>query len=56
MTSVVFGSSNSNFTCFRNLRCLDQKVYFSDLQRKKSIFRIFAEKCSDNAACEEPTK
>ena len=56
MTTVVFGSSNSNFTCFRNLRCLDQKVYFLDLYKGKNIFRIFAEKCSDNAACEESTK
>ena len=44
MTSVVFGSSNSNFTCFRNLRCLDQKVYFSDLQRKKNLYLEYLQK------------
>merc|ERR1719510_2393134 len=36
MTAVVFGSSNSNFTCFRNLRCLDQKKNVLIMQHVKN--------------------
>ena len=33
-----------------------ESIFLGLTKKKKSIFRIFAEKCSDNAACEEPTK
>ena len=44
MTAVVFGSSNSNFTCFRKLRCLDQKVKFYDFYKEKYLYLEYLQK------------
>ena len=40
----------------QKLEMFGPESIFLGLKKEKYIFRIFAEKCSDNAACEEPTK